>query len=431
MSSNLLYRIFESEQCRVVTDSRLVAPGDIFFALKGEIFDGKKFAGDALRKGARLVVVDDHTLRGDRVIVVNDTLRELQEMATMYRDSFNIPVLAITGTNGKTTTKELVAAVLSEKYRVHYTSGNLNNHIGVPLTILSAGSATKFMIIEMGANHTGEIKKLCNIAKPGYGIVTNIGLAHLEGFGSPEAVAEAKSELYRYIEEREGVIFYNGENSQLSDIVTSLGAKAYTYLKPGSSEVCIKGRDQASALSLDIDIDGRRHRLETALFGNHNTENVLAAVACGLYFDISPDRIVRAISGYSPLNNRSQVMVTPSNRVVCDSYNANPTSMGEALTSFLDLEGDQKAIILGDMLELGSYSEEEHLAIVKNLEKLHDTDIYLVGPVFMKVAGNSNFRLFENVDELNIYLSRNPIKNTFVLVKGSRGINLEKAYPFL
>jgi len=431
MSNKILYKIFESEQCRIITDSRLVTHGDIFFALKGECFDGNRFAGEALRKGARLVVVDDPEIHGERVVNVEDVLAELQSMASLYRDTFNIPVLAITGSNGKTTTKELLASVLSEKYTIHYTQGNLNNHIGVPLTILSAGRETQFLLIEMGANHPGEIKMLCEIAKPGYGLVTNIGRAHLEGFGSPEAVAEAKSELYRYIDEQKGVVFYNGDNKQLSLIIDKLGVKAFPYLNPGRSKVLVKALSPGLALALSLEIDGKPYQVETALFGNHNIENVLAAVACGLYFNIEPENIVRAINRYRPVNNRSQVLVTPLNRIVCDSYNANPSSMEEALASFIGQEGASKAIILGDMLELGKYSDEEHLRIVNRLGQVTGVDIYLVGPIFMKVARESGFRLFKDVDDLNNYLSGNPIKNTFVLVKGSRGINLEKVYPFL
>jgi UDP-N-acetylmuramoyl-tripeptide--D-alanyl-D-alanine ligase len=431
MNSNQIYGIFESERCRIVTDSRLVQPGDIFFALKGDSFDGNRFAEQAIEKGARLAVVDDPEYDGDHRIVVEDTLVELQLIASRYRDSFKIPVLAITGSNGKTTTKELIAAVLSEKYRVHYTQGNLNNHIGVPLTILSASPDTEFMIIEMGANHKGEIRQLCNIAKPGFGIITNIGRAHLEGFGSPEAVVEAKSELYTYIESSDGVIFYNGNNKLLSDIAGETGVISFTYQEPGKSKVSAGEFHTDPSLALDIDIDGNRYRVETALFGNHNIENILASVACGLYFGIEPDDIVKAISGYRPLNNRSQVMVTSTNRVICDSYNANPTSMDEALTSFFNQPVEKKAVILGDMLELGTFADEEHKKIAERLESIRGADIYLVGPLFMRVSEGKNFRLFNNVEELNNYLSGNPIKNTFVLVKGSRGINLEKVYPFL
>jgi len=431
MSSNQLYEIFKSERCRVVTDSRIVAPGDIFFALKGDNFDGNRFADEALRKGARLAVVDAPEMQGERVLKVSDTLRELQSLAARHRESFDIPVMAITGSNGKTTTRELIAAVLSEKFRVHYTRGNLNNHIGVPLTIMSAESGTEFMLIEMGANHIGEIAALCNIAKPGYGIVTNIGRAHLEGFGSPEAVTEAKSELYLYLEKGGGIIFFNGENSQLSAIVGKLAAKAFTYQHPGRSYVFVAGQNPGQGLSLNIEIDNVKYILETALFGSHNIENILAAVACGLYFDISAEKIVKAISGYIPVNNRSQMMVTSSNRVICDSYNANPSSMEEALTSFLGQAGDRMTIILGDMLELGSYSDREHIKILDRLGMIPNADVYLVGPIFNRVANNKSFRLFRDIDDLNNYLSVYPIKDTFVLVKGSRGINLEKVYPLL
>lgn len=431
MKSNKLYDLFVAGHSRIVTDSRIISRGDIFFALRGENYNGNDFAADALLKGARLAVVDDPAITGDRIYHTDNTLAELQSLAARYRESFEIPLLAVTGSNGKTTTKELIRAVMLEKFRVHSTSGNLNNHIGVPLTILSAPADTSFMLIEMGANHGGEIDALCNIAKPGFGIVTNIGRAHLEGFGSPEGVIAAKSELYRYLEREGGIIFFNGENSLLSGIVNNLDALSFPYSEPGNAEVKISGFTLLPTLQIELEINKEPYTVVTRLFGKHNIENVLAAVACGLYFEIPADRIIRAIGNYNPDNNRSQFMVTKINRVICDSYNANPSSMMEAINSFISVAAGKRTLILGDMLELGAFSDKEHKTVVEAIGKMEDCDIYLVGPHFSKVAAGTGFRLYNNVSELYNYLLLNPIKDNFVLVKGSRGINLEKVYPLL
>ncbi|MEZ4999471.1 MAG: UDP-N-acetylmuramoyl-tripeptide--D-alanyl-D-alanine ligase [Bacteroidales bacterium] len=368
MTGNRLYDLFLTAGGKAVTDSRRVMDGDIFFALRGENFNGNDFAIKAIEKGASLAVVDDPGITGEGIYYVEDVLAALQSLAIIHRRNMDVPVLAITGSNGKTTTKELVATVLATKYRVHFTPGNLNNHIGVPLTILSAPPETELMIIEMGANHGGEIRRLCEIADPGYGLITNIGRAHLEGFGSPEGVVAAKSELYQHLGDNGGRIIYNNRDPLLSAIVDSSGIKAYSYEAPGNSAVRMEGYRLVPGLTVDIGIDGTAYTIETGLFGIHNVDNIMAAVACGLVFNVGAGDIARSLNGYSPDNNRSQLMVTETNTVICDSYNANPTSVANAIRSFMDYPGEPKTIILGDMLELGSYAIEEHTGIVNLLK---------------------------------------------------------------
>lgn len=431
MSSNNIYNLFISSNCRIVTDSRSIEPGDIFFALRGERFNGNDFVPDALNRGARIVVADDPAIKSDRVIIVEDALAELQLLASRYRQSLDIPVMAITGTNGKTTTRELITAVLSTKYRIHSTRGNLNNHIGVPLTLLSAPPDTSFLLVEMGANHIGEIDSLCRIADPGYGIITNIGRAHLEGFGSPEGVITAKSELYRYLYDNGGQVLYNSDNELLAGIVNTLGVKGIPYNHPGDTDIRILKYSAKPALSLGVLIKGSEYIINTRLFGVHNLENVMAAIAAGILFGIGTGDIVKAISGYMPVNNRSQFMNTGTNSVICDSYNANPVSMQLAISSFIGAEGEPKTMILGDMLELGRYAEEEHNRILDIVKGITGINLILVGPLFKELSANRCCLSFENVSELVKYLYDNPIRDNFVLVKGSRGINLDSVYPLL
>ncbi|MDZ7738610.1 MAG: UDP-N-acetylmuramoyl-tripeptide--D-alanyl-D-alanine ligase [Bacteroidales bacterium] len=334
MKEDSVYKILESNGFNISVDSRKTEPGDVFFALKGENFNGNEFAAEALKRGAVAAVIDDPGYTGSKTVLVENAENELQAVARMHRKKIDIPVLAITGSNGKTTTKELLAKVLSNNFCVHSTSGNLNNHIGVPLTILSCSPDTDFMIVEMGANHVGEIRQLCDIAMPDYGLITNIGKAHLEGFGSLEGVKRAKSELYEYLSSVGGTAFYDENNSILRDLVNRDGINPVPYLQPGQHNISVLEVSQVPGLRLTAAIDGEKINIETSLFGIYNLENVLAALSTGLYFDIPADKIKRAIEAYRPDNNRSQILKTEKNILICDSYNANPVSMQKSLDAF-------------------------------------------------------------------------------------------------
>jgi UDP-N-acetylmuramoyl-tripeptide--D-alanyl-D-alanine ligase len=415
----------------VVTDSRQVSDNQIFFALKGDNFDGNKFAADAVRKGARLAVIDDPQYEGDKTILVNDCLEELQELASYHRHRMNVPVLAITGTNGKTTTKELTAAVLSKKYIVHYTRGNLNNHIGVPSTILSAPFDTSIMIIEMGANHPGEIRTLCDIADPGYGIITNIGTAHIEGFGSFEGVIRTKTELYEHLRKVNGVVLYNDSDQLLTEKATSIVEKAIPYSDPEGIRLEIEQEPSDMNLVLKVKYGDRKLRIQTNLFGSYNLWNVKAALAAGLFFGVDIENAANAIQEYTPANNRSQIRRTDRNILICDSYNANPSSMRSALESFSRLEAKNKLVILGDMLELGTQSTEEHRKIISLLESSGFKNAILTGGIFTEVYSGKAYKTFKDKNELSEFLKNNPFSGYTILIKGSRGIGLEKIYDLL
>ncbi len=430
METEKIYRLFcDSEG--ITTDTRSVKKGEIFFALWGEKYNGNEFASEALEKGASWAVIDDPAFESDRTILVDDCLAELQKLASWHRKQLGVPVLAITGTNGKTTTKELAAAVLSRKFRVHYTKGNLNNHIGVPLTILSAPAGTEMMIIEMGANHGGEIRALTRMAGPGYGIITNIGTAHIEGFGSYEGVVRAKCELYEYLREVNGVAIYDDDNPLLTEKIYKLVNRAVPYSDPTGTDLVVEALDTDLNLKLKVSYQNKIWQVSTDLFGNYNLVNIKAAMATGLFFGVEIEDVIDAISSYRPGNNRSQVRETGRNTVICDSYNANPVSMRMALNSFKRLEADVKTVILGDMLELGDTSREEHEKILGYLTAAGFSNVLLVGGEFAKLAAETGFRSFAGTDQLKEFLERNPLTGHYILVKGSRGIALEKIYDLL
>ena len=365
-------------------------------------------------------------------MLVGDTLKTLQDFAREYRKLTGARVIAITGTNGKTTTKELLARVLASRFRVHSTHGNLNNHIGVPLTLLNAPVDTEVMVIEMGANHIGEIELLSNIALPDYGIITNIGKAHLEGFGSFEGVIRAKSELYRHISSSGGQVIYNSENPLLSSLVDSIKPPSIRYDK---AEGGLNLKEIRSTYPLKLIYESTRGLIdiESSLFGQHNIENITAAVAVGLIFGLDANDIMKAVNGYRPDNNRSELRETSSNTLVCDAYNANPDSMKRAITAFLEVNKDPKSVILGDMLELGETAVEEHKQILKLLESAGRLDVYLVGELFGKASEGmpGRYNIFDSTQMLISYLEKNPITNNFVLLKGSRAMQLESVYSYL
>jgi len=430
MKTELLYSIFK-ESTGVSTDSRTVREGELFFALWGENYNGNKFAADALGNGASWAVIDDPIYETEKTVLVDDCLLELQSLAAHHRNEMNVPVLAITGTNGKTTTKELIAAVLAKKLIVHRTKGNLNNHIGVPLTILSAPASTELMIIEMGANHIGEIRSLCQIAKPDYGIITNIGVAHIEGFGSVEGVIKAKTELYEYLRKVNGIALYNDKDHLLTEKIFKILNRAVPFSDPAGIELNVEMFPSDINLSVIVTYFHLKYNIRTNLFGAYNLENIKAAIGTGLFLGIEMNDIADAIENYSPGNNRSQIKVTKINTLICDSYNANPTSMSSALESFVRISADKKLVILGDMLEMGDKSGEEHNKILAKLQSLKIDQAYLVGPEFKKVSLSSGFKTFSETNKLIDFLKDNPIKDTTILIKGSRGIGLEKIYDLL
>lgn len=420
----------------VSTDTRLIEKGDIFFALKGENFNGNKFAATALEKGAELVIIDEPiiTLPDEKTVLVPDVLTALQEISNLYRKIFKFPVIGITGSNGKTTTKELFANVLSKKYKTKATKGNLNNHIGVPLTILNTPLNTEMLIVEMGANHIGEINQLCKIAEPTHGIITNVGKAHLEGFGSFEGVKQGKGELYKFLSEKKGTIFINSMNNQLIKMLGNSNADIISYgeniddFTTGS----LKATDpfvRVEIFDKSCMVEGNANKIiNSKLVGSYNFENILAAANIGMFFGVEFEDIKQAIENYLPSNNRSQLQETDKNKIIIDCYNANPTSMKNAIDNLSKMQGSNKLAVLGDMLELGSETESEHQKIIELLRE-HGLEAYLVGEEFFKIK--TEFRSFKNVEELIESINTESLENRTILLKGSRGIRLEKVIEYL
>lgn len=421
--SKNLYSLFN--ECKVVsTDTRKIAKGSIFFCLQGANFNGNSFAAEAIQKGAAYAVIDEAEYDcGNQCILVENTLHALQKLALFHRSQFQIPVVGITGTNGKTTTKELVNAVLSKKYNIHATSGNLNNHIGVPLTLLGINSETEIAVVEMGANHIHEISELCEIARPDYGLITSIGKAHLEGFGSIEGVIKAKSELYQFINRYGKMVFVNHDDALLKK------------LSDQQKRICFGSTDDAFTQARLLPNDGfvkllwKDVEVVSQLVGDYNFSNILAAICIGQQFEVPDASIIEAIQNYKPQNQRSQLLVKDSNTLVIDAYNANPTSMLAALTSLKTAQFNSKSVILGDMLELGNESLAEHKIIVEFLKDLNLANVLLVGPVFSSFE--HPFLKFANALEAKDYLIGNRLFNQYILIKGSRGIHLEDVLEVL
>lgn len=430
MKTEEIYEFFR-KSTGVSTDTRTVKKGEIFFALDGPNYNGNSFAAKALELGASLAVIDDPDYETANTALVDDTLRELQTLASLARNDLKAKVIAITGTNGKTTTRELISAVLAKKYKTFSTNGNLNNHIGVPLTILSAPLDTEILVVEMGANHIGEISKLCLIARPDIGIITNIGTAHIEGFGSYEGVRKAKSELYEYMRKTGGIAFYNESDPVLSELIYKYVVKAVPFSDPTGTDLLTVTKPQELFLSGSINFEGVNHEFRTNLFGEHNHQNIRAAMAVGLFYEVPIEGVLSAVEGYKPANNRSQVVMTASNTLVCDSYNANPVSMANAIDSFARLEEAEKVCIIGDMLELGETSEAEHHRILNQLRERGMKRCFAVGPILMALAPLYGFEAYDNVDHLIDYLRKHPLNGKHILIKGSRGIKLEKCYDVL
>lgn len=427
MTLSELYELFLHHP-NLTTDSRNCPRGSLFFALKGDKFDGNRFAEQALATGCAYAVIDNPAYyKGERTILVDNVLKTLQQLAHRHRKTVGIPVIGITGTNGKTTTKELLASVLQTKYNLLYTEGNLNNHIGVPLTLLRLTHEHEMAVIEMGASHPGDIKELVEIATPDYGIITNVGRAHLEGFGSFEGVIRTKGELYDFIRHSKGKIFINEDNSYLTAIAK--GIEQITY---GSSDSAFASGHVVSCapfLTFDWKQQGKIHTVDTHLIGSYNLDNVLAAVTVGRYFKIPAERISRAIASYEPTNNRSQFKKTANNNLIVDAYNANPSSMKVALDNFATLDVAPKALILGDMRELGPESEQLHAEIVAQVKEGHYDKVYLCGEYFCKVG--NDFTTFPTTTHLIDALHTHPLKGYHILIKGSHGMALEKAAEIL
>lgn len=419
-----IYQLY-SHKYIVTTDSRKVEPGCVFVALKGEHFDGNDFAYQVANDNvAACVIADRKDLpHHERLFIVDDSLTALQELAKLHRERCNATIIGITGTNGKTTTKELVASVLSKKYNIIYTQGNFNNHLGVPLTLLQIKPETEIAVVEMGANHPKEIDFLCSIAQPDFGIITNIGKAHIEGFGSFEGVVKTKNELYDYIRTKKGKIFLNNDNPLLKELANDLD-----YVSYGKDD---NADYKASILSSNpyLSILWNNNEIETNLVGDYNFENVMVAITAGCYFNIEQELIIKALENYTPTNNRSQFIKTEKNEVVMDAYNANPVSMSNSIKNFRNISNDNHLLILGDMKELGNESLNEHQEILNLIKGLGFNNVMLVGSEFNKIE--SGFVSFLNVDELISHINNNEIRGKKILIKGSHSIHLEKLINLL
>ena len=422
MQPTEIYKQFLS--CSTITmDSREVPNQSLFFALKGENFNGNRFAEDALNKGAKYALVDEKKYAlDDRYILVDDVLQTMQQLATYHRDQLKTKVIGITGTNGKTTTKELINQILSRKYHTIATEKNYNNHIGVPFTLLKMNMDHQVAIVEMGANHPGEIKFLCELAKPEFGLITNIGKAHLEGFGSFNGVIKTKNELYEYVASNKGTLFYNSDNELLKDLLKDKACRKIDY---GTSENAFcSGKIVKSDPYLTLRLQDFP-LIKSKLIGNYNLENILAGVCVGKYFNVPAKQISQAIGCYTPGNNRSQVIQRDTNTIILDAYNANPTSMKAAIDNFSRIGGKHKALILGDMFELGEFSDNEHRNIIDLVEQYTFSAVFYVGPTFSENARNQH-NTFRSTSEFIEWLKKNPLENFTILIKGSRGMALEK-----
>jgi UDP-N-acetylmuramoyl-tripeptide--D-alanyl-D-alanine ligase len=416
-------------QCVAVSiDTRKILPKSLFIAIKGDNFDANTFAKEALEKGASYVIIDNASYYlDDRTILVEDSLIALQELAKFHRNYLKLPIIALTGSNGKTTTKELIQVVLAQKFKVKATLGNLNNHIGVPLTLLSFNSATEIGIVEMGANHKKEIEFLCELATPDYGYITNFGKAHLEGFGGVEGVIEGKSEMYNYLSENDKLAFVN-----LEDPIQVQKTKSIKCFSFGQNKVNANINIVDISANPFVTIGYANLIITTKLIGLYNANNVNVALTVGKYFGVEDEAIKQALESYIPENNRSQLLTKATNQIILDAYNANPSSMIVAIANFLQLDSPNKIMILGDMFELGDQSLSEHQNLVNSLLEQKDVFCYFIGYDFYKCkTDNSNFNFFENFDLFSNYLKENTIQNSTILIKGSRGMALERTLEFL
>ena len=423
---NIYRRYLESGL--VSTDTRKITPGSMFFALKGDKFDANEFAAEALEKGASWAVIDNEKFRkDDRYIVVKNVLETLQKLARHHRDRLPIPVVALTGSNGKTTTKELTHAVMATKYKTLATKGNLNNHIGVPLTVLSIDASVEIAVVEMGANHPGEISMLCDIANPTHGFITNIGKAHIGTFGGYENIIKAKSELYQHLLSNNGVVFVNSANALLRDLSKSFEKRIFFPAAGDFYHATLVGADPFVKIMAD-----NGEEVETQLIGAYNFENIACALCVGKYFGVDANAANQAVSAYSPGNMRSQVIRKGTNTVILDAYNANPSSMQAAIENLAGMRASEKALILGDMFELEGEADKEHRAIGRLIREYGFSNVYLCGHLFKAALHEIPYaKYFVTKDELIRELKQFPLTNATVLVKASRGIGLEAVVEFL
>jgi UDP-N-acetylmuramoyl-tripeptide--D-alanyl-D-alanine ligase len=421
-----LYKIY-LQYPSVQTDTRRLKAGDLFFALKGPSFNGNEFARKAIDEGAAYAIIDEekYAIEG-KTILTEDVLTTLQQLANYHRKQLNIPFIAITGSNGKTTTKELIHAVLSTTYKTYTTEGNLNNHIGVPLTILKIKQDAEMAVIEMGANHLREIASYCTIALPTHGLITNCGKAHLEGFGGVEGVRKGKGELYDHLREHKGTAFVMWDYDYLREMSKGI-PEIVTY---GTSDANITGRTIVSDPYLQVEfIKGYNYTIQTNLVGAYNLPNVLAAVTIGNYFKVPQEKTRQAIENYTPTNSRSQLLKKKTNRIILDAYNANPSSMKLAIENFAKAEGDNKILLLGGMAELGESSLQEHKDIIAEIEKYPWKEVLLVGGDFVKAK--HPFRKFNSANEAGEWIKDKGIENSYLLIKGSRSMQMEKVLDYL
>ena len=421
-----LYKLY-LQYPSVKTDTRKLEKNDLYFALKGPNFNGNEFASKAIETGAAKAIIDDpHCEVKDKTILVEDVLTTLQELAHYHRKQFNIPFLAITGSNGKTTTKELIHRVLSSQLKTYTTEGNLNNHIGVPLTILKIRNDAEMAVLEMGANHLGEIASYCKIADPTHGLITNCGKAHLEGFGGEEGVRKGKGELFDHLRKNNGTAFVMWDYEYLRNMSKGI-RELYTY---GTSDTDVEGNITETEPFLELKFEkGLTDHVKTQLVGGYNLPNVLAAAAVGLYFSVSTDNIKKSIESYQPSNSRSQLITKEDKRIILDAYNANPTSMKAAIDNFSKASGDNKYLVLGAMAELGNSSINEHNDIIKEINKHRWKDVLLVGGDFIK--SDHQYKYFKSSDEAGKWLKSQNTKDAFILIKGSRSMQMEKVLSYL
>lgn len=437
MEISELYAIYKKYPS-VTTDSRITPKDSIFFALKGENFNGNKFAEEALKQGCVYAVVDEWEGEPEpepdsHIIKVADVLETLKKLANYHRKKLKIPVIGITGTNGKTTTKELIATILSKEFKVAYTQGNYNNHIGVPLTLLSMNKSHEIAVVEMGANHMLEIQQLCEIAEPNYGLITNIGKAHIEGFGSFENLVKTKKELYDYLRDNEGKVFVNKDNERLYQMSEGMDRILYGRNDP-SLFASVSITESTPFLEFDWRFFDNSYRVKTQLVGEYNLDNALAAIAIGKFFGINAQLISSALEEYEPKNNRSQFERTEKNDLIIDAYNANPTSMQASLDFFVKIPTDlPKAVIIGEMKELGDFALPEHTELLAYLDKQIFDKVFLVGSIFAqleeKISGK--YMVFQTVEDLIKELENKPVIKYYMFLKGSRSVHLEKVIPYL
>lgn len=426
MEIQQLYKIFQQHQS-IQTDTRKLKSGDIFFALKGPNFNGNNYALQALQNGAAYAVIDENVNSNDeRLIKANDALETLQMLAKFHREQFTIPFIAITGSNGKTTTKELVHAVLSTTFKTYTTQGNLNNHIGIPLTLLSVKADAEMAVIEMGANHQKEIASYCVYAKPTHGIITNCGKAHLEGFGGIEGVRKGKGELYDYIRKNKGAVFAFDDYAYLHEMSNGIKNIFWYGAKHGNITGSAKRSEPFLEISFTSGVDF--NVIKTQLVGEYNLPNVLCATAVGKYFNVDHEKIKYAIENYIPSNSRSQLIEKDTNKIILDAYNANPTSMKAAIENFAKIDAPEKILLLGGMMELGNESIEEHKNIVSLIDKYNWKNVVLVGGDFKNIT--HPFIFFNSAEEAQNWLQQQHFKNVYMLVKGSRSMQMEKVINY-